>query len=145
MSTGIDFSKTFGAGSNSDAADGKGSTQPKAKLWLNVGYVVQIPSTAEGAKAGDMEDRFVSLPVGIPVDTMEKLPTNSRNADYANFQAARNDLLDQIMAAAQGLDAGGDAILNLQIQLRRVNEERPAVGMTENNQFARPADLKLVA
>lgn len=125
----IDFNKTFGT---NNVAAGKGSKAdlPKAKFWLNIGYAVDV-DTDQG-----VEHRFVSLPMGIPLDTQEALPTNSRNQDYAAFSAARNDLHEQIMAVAQGLAAGEERILNLQIQLRRVNDEAPSVS-AENNQFAR--------
>ena len=86
------------------------------------------------------ETRFVSLATGIPVDTQEKLATNSRNAEYAAFQHARNNLHDQIMAAAQKLQPGEERMLNLQIQLRRVNDEvEPAFG--DDNMFIKKVDL----
>lgn len=132
---GIDFTRTFGADSAKAApAAGARNDQPKAQWWLNIGYLA--------AGAGENgEDRFVALPLGIPLDTQEKVPTNSRNTNYADFQAARNDLLDQIMGAAENLEPGEDRILNLQIQLRRVAEERPNVGVNEGNAFARKLDL----
>jgi hypothetical protein len=140
----IEFSKTFGAGAPTSGAAantsgaGSRSDAPKAKIWLNVGYV------AEGAGENG-EDRFVSLPVGIPLDTQDRVQTNTRNADYNDFQAARNDLLDQLLAVATGLEPGEDAVLNLQIQMRRVSEERQSTTVTEGNKFARPASLSLVA
>jgi hypothetical protein len=133
----VDFSKTFGAqsqGTSNDKSTGSRSDQPKAKLWLNIGYM------AEGAGENG-EDRFVSLPVGIPVDTQEKVATNSRNQNYADFMAARNDLLDQIMGVAETLAPGEDRILNLQIQLRRVAEERQNIGVVEGNAFAKKLEL----
>lgn len=116
---GIDFKKTFG--SAPDKASG--AALPKAEFWLNVGYYVKH-ETPEG-----VEDRFVSLPTGIPLDTQEALKTNSRSADYNNFNAARNDLHDQIMQVAGELEAGEERVLNLSIQLRRVSAEvAPAAG-----------------
>jgi len=128
----ISFEKTFG--NQAKAATAVKEDRPKANLWLNIGYSVEV-DTAEG-----VEQRFVSLPVGIPLDTMEPLPTNSRNADFAAFQAARNNLHEQIMAAAQALQPGEEKILNLQIQLRRVNEESVAVDSSKN-QFIKPLAL----
>lgn len=131
----IDFNNTFGAPKAAHAGKGTAaSDRPKAQLWMNIGYHSGVIDPETG------EDRFVSLPVGIPLDTMEALPTNSRNKDYARFNAARNDLHEQIMAAAAKLEAGESTTLNLTIQLRRVNEEQPDVG-TEDNQFARKLDL----
>ena len=129
----IDFNKptslNLGARSNSN------TDKPKAQFWINIGYEVKV-QTADNTE----ETRFVSLATGIPVDTQEKLATNSRNAEYAAFQHARNNLHDQIMAAAQKLAPGEERMLNLQIQLRRVNDEmEPASG--DNNIFMRNVQL----
>lgn len=132
---GIDFNRTFGAGNNNSSAASTSTTtdKPKAKFWLNIGYV------AAGA-GDDGEDRFVSLPVGIPLDTMEHVATNSRSDSYREFQSARNDLLDQIMSVAAELAPGQDQELNLTIQLRRVAEEQAPVE-AGNNRFARELNL----
>ena len=134
---GIDFAKTFGAnkdqGSSTTAQSGARGDQPKAQWWLNVGY------TAEGA--GDNgEDRFVSLPVGIPLDTQEHVSTNSRNDSYREFMSARNDLLDQVMEVCKTLAPGEDRILNLQIQVRRIAGEQAPVDASENR-FGRKLEL----
>lgn len=131
----IDFNRTFGASSNqtngADREDG-----PKATLWLNVGYDSGVPEQDDPSKT-----RFVSLPVGIPVDTLKHVPANSRNSDYAKFQAARNDLLDQIVAAGNALQPGETATLNLTIQLRKVEDERAPASTGEDNQFVKPIQL----
>jgi hypothetical protein len=126
----VNFEKTFGA--TAKPADKK--DLPKANFWLNIGYSVTV-DTDQGT-----EERFVSLPMGIPVDTQELLPTNSRNQDWAAFSAARNNLLEQITEYGKTLKPGEDAILNLQIQLRRVNEEAPAA-TADNNPFVRKLAL----
>ena len=132
MSINFNTPKTLTLGNNKGAA-GMGD-KPKAQFWINVGYEVQV-------QAGDqVETRFVSLATGIPVDTQEKLATNSRNAEYAAFQHARNNLHDQIMEAAAALSPGEERMLNLQIQLRRVNDEMaPAEG--NDNLFIKPLSL----
>ncbi len=125
MSKGIDFPRTFGTPATSAKAE-----REKAVLWLNIGYVSDV-------KDEDGTNRFVSLPLGIPVDSMEALPTNSRNQDFAMFQKARNDLLAQIMEVAKGVKPGESKILNLQIQLRRVNDEATSVPVpATGNPFA---------
>lgn len=126
---GIDFAATFGQGSKSQAPASSGSgrqDQPKAKVWINIGYYVTT---------GDGDQRFVSLPVGIPLDTMEEVSTRSSNDDYRAFQSARNDLLSAIKVAAGELPSGGERQLNLQIQMRRVNEEQAPVE-TGTNPYA---------
>lgn len=145
----IDFNNTFGAGSQQNTSGVRSTTGqrqrpndlPKAKVWLNVGYV------AEGVEE-DGSDRFVSLPMGIPLDNMEKLPTSSRNQSYAQFQAARNDLLDQLLEAAQSLAPGEDMVVGigvgLAIQIRRVGDDRPEPATDNTNPFARQLMFKNV-
>lgn len=128
----IDFQKTFGASSNNVASTAK-ADRPKSQYWINIGY-------DSGVQDAEGNNRFVSLAVGIPLDGQEKLPTNSRNAEFAAFQAARNDLAEQIMAVAQTLQPGEERLLNLQVQLRRINEEHAEIA-PENNQFARKLEL----
>lgn len=110
--SGIDFSKLIGGADQEKPTD-----RAKAKLWLNLGYESNVIEEDTGKK------RFVALPLGIPVDTQEKLPVNSRNADFANFQSARNALLDQIIAVGNALKPGESRLVNLTVQLRRVGEE----------------------
>lgn len=126
----VDFAQTFGGKKSNSASK---EDKPKAQFWINIGY------NAEGA-GEDGADRFVSLPTGIPLDTQELLPTNSRNEEFAAFQSARNDLLEQIMAVAKTLKPGEERLLNLQIQLRHVNAEREAIA-PQDNKFSRPLSL----
>jgi hypothetical protein len=133
---GIDFSRTFGANSNtgSNARSGAGNNeQPKAQFWLNIGY------TAPGA-GKDGEDRFVSLPMGMPLDTMEPAKLQGRDENYRQFTQARNDLHTQIMEAVSKLAPGDATTLNLEIQVRRVSDEQ-AVPVAGDNPFALKAPI----
>lgn len=103
------FDKTFGAKKVAPA-------RAPSQLWINIGY-----STEEENKQG--EKYFVSTPMGLAVDNQEKHKTNASDPTYARFMAAKNDLLDQIMAAGAKLAPGESMILPLEIQLRRVAEE----------------------
>ena len=94
--------------------------RPAAKLWLNVGY--------------DANGRFVNLPVGIPVDTMETLPIRGQNEEWAQFQSARNDLLKAIQEAGDNLEPGAEVEVKLVVKLRKVNEEIEV--SKEDNPFA---------
>lgn len=130
----LNFAKTFGNPTPSTAATGKAQDdRPKAQFWLNIGYL------ANHNVEGEDKPRFISLPTGIPLDTMETLPTNSRNATYAQQQAARNNLMEQLLKAAGELQAGESKIVNLQIELRRVNEDAGPVDTT-----ASPFAMELV-
>ena len=125
----LNFETTFGSQSKATAAK---DDRPKAQFWLNIGYPVTVKN-GEGVE----EQRFVSLPTGIPLDTQEPLATNSRNAEFAAFQAARNNLHDQFMAVAAKLQPGEEKIIGLgdsglALQIRRVNEESAPVSTGQN-------------
>lgn len=130
----IDFAQTFGNTKTTPAAK---QDRPKAEYWLNVGY-------DSGVLDDNGESRFVSLAQGIPLDTIERLSTNGRNKEFAAFQAARNDLLDQVMSVAQQLEPGQSVVIDtetsLQIQIRRVSEDAAEIPVSEN-QFARQLKL----
>ena len=124
----LDFDSA--AKNNNTAASGTGRNgrtqaqdRPAAKLWLNVGY--------------DANGRFVNLPVGIPVDTMELLPIRGQNEEWAQFQSARNSLLKAIQEAGDNLEPGAEVEVKLTVKLRKVNEEIEV--KSEDNAFA--ADL----
>ena len=126
----LNFEHTFG---KPQATNSSKDDRPKAQFWLNIGYPVTVKT-----ESGE-EQRFVSLPTGIPLDTQEALPTNSRNAEFAAFQAARNNLHDQFMAVAAKLQPGEEKIIGLgdsglALQIRRVNEASAPVS-TEHNPF----------
>ena len=113
------------AKSNNAAAGGnnrrtQAQDRPAAKLWLNVGY--------------DANGRFVNLPVGIPVDTMDALPVRGQNEEWAQFQSARNDLLKAIQEAGDNLEPGAEVEVKLVVKLRKVNEEIEV--SKEDNPFA---------
>lgn len=137
----INFNRPFG----SNTANAAGTlaaapatpAKPKATIWLNAGY------TATVVVDGVQEERFVNLPMGMPVDTMELLPTNSRNAEFAQFRMAQNDLLNQIMELGKSLAPGEAKTINLELQLRRVNEDVAPVPNGENP-FARIGGLNLL-
>jgi len=130
------FARTFGNLGNPSSAQ-RTYDRPKAELWMNIGYSTEI----ENEETGKVEHRFVSLPRGIPLDSMEKLPTNSPNRLTAAFQGARNDLLEQIMDAAKLLEPGEERIIGeaggLQLQIRRVTGKVRAV-KPSGNPFRRP-------
>lgn len=127
----IDFNTTFGSKKTSAAASDE---RAKAQLWLNFGYVSDVQDE-------DGKYKFVSLPVGIPLDTQEPLSVNSKNLEFRAFQTARNDLMAQLIDAGKSLEPGEEKIIamgdnGLAVQIRRVNDEVAAVP-ADQNQFAR--------
>jgi hypothetical protein len=113
------------------------TAKPKADLWLNIGYRVTVQVTDANGQAAS-ERRFVSLPVGIPLDTMSRLDTNTTNEFFRAFQSARNDLLDTLIAKGKtlahgeeffiGSDNDGDIVL----QLRRISSPAAPVQSAAN-------------
>ena len=101
------------AGQQAPAAE-----KPKSQFWLNVG----LDASGMGVEGYD----FLSLALGIPLDGMEMLSTNSKNAQFAQFQQARNALYGQLMELAKGLKPGEATIVPLQVQVRRVGNDNPA-------------------
>ncbi len=77
--------------------------KPKAQLWVNVGYSIEVE--------GEMV--FVSIPLGIPVDSVKELPTNTRNAEFNMLNQARNQLLEDIPSASEDLEPGESHVLAL--------------------------------
>ena len=126
----LDFEKTFGASSAKTAA--AASELPKALVWMNIGYTVEV-TNSDGSK----EEKFISLPVGIPVDTQEALPITSRSEDYNLFQDARNKLLAAVQKKASELTPGEQFMIeNLEIQLRRVADPVTAPDASVANPYA---------
>lgn len=121
--SGVDFAAALAAMKGQQttvAKPGAAADKPKATLWLNIGYHVPVITTAaDGTQV--QENRFVSLPVGIPVDTMQMLPETSQNQGFAAFQAARNELLKLVIAAGAGLGDGEERPIALELQLRKVS------------------------
>lgn len=126
----IDFNKASLSANKTVKAD-----RPKAQLWINVGYQVEV-ETSEGK-----EMRFVSTPFGMPMDTQEPVPTNSSSEVFAALQSAKNDLLAQIITAGMEMKPGEAKLLNLQVELRRVNEPQAIVTHPDQNPFIRKLSL----
>ncbi|UZV39791.1 hypothetical protein [Xanthomonas virus PB119] len=136
-----DFERTFGKKDDTNtAAAGNGSNEnrhlkPKAQVWINVGY--EIDSTD---KDGNAIVEFISLPTGIPVDTMDSLPANQRDPYFQMKQQASNKLLDQVKARGAKLQPGEEVVIgargSLQIQIRRVKAEAEIVDAGQNTLIA---------
>lgn len=100
----------------------------KSQLWVNVGYSIEV----------DGVNVFVSIPMGIPVDSIKELPTNTRNAEFNLLNQARNQLLADITAGSEDLEAGESHVLELEVQLRRIDKEVDPLPAGSSNPFLRP-------
>lgn len=107
----------------SNVANAAGNTQsngkPKAKYWLNVGSMLNLPDPETGV----LRLEFVPLPFGLALDTMQ--PT-SGNGRFANL---RNGMLKHVLQACQKLEPGQAVFVNpnaqegeLQIQIQARSE-----------------------
>lgn len=84
--------------------------RPKANIWLNIGY--------------EIAGKFVNLPFGQPIDTMEAAEVRGQNEDWIKFQTARNALLKVMQDLGAQLAPGQEIeVPNLVIKLRRINSE----------------------
>ena len=117
----------FGKNAPKSAAATVVEEKVKSQLWVNVGYSIEV----EG------ESVFVSIPMGIPVDSIKELPTNTRNAEFNMLNQARNQLLADITAASEDLESGESHVLELEVQLRRIDKEVDPLPAGSSNPFLR--------
>lgn len=115
----IDF-KTNLPGSQQDTATP--TNKPKPRFWMNIGYL--MPSV--NSVTGEAEDLFVSLPFGIPLDTMSLAKVEG--GEFSRRLArTKNAFLAKLMANAQLMEPGAESIVDVgetfQIRIRRVMEE----------------------
>lgn len=114
----FDANKTASSNARNRGNQTNAQDRPAAKIWLNIGY--EVPFTDE---KGEESMRFVNLPVGIPLDTMEALPIRGQNEGFAQLRSAQNDLLKQLQAAGDALEPGAEVDVRLTIKMRKVNEQ----------------------
>jgi hypothetical protein len=105
------------------ATTATGDKRPQPKVWMNVGYFSDDVDPETGEKM------FVSVPLGIGVDTMDPAKKRGRNEQYNQLVDAKNELLEMIQKFAGTLDPGQDEmLLDLQVQVRRVHNVEEASG-----------------
>ena len=97
----------FGKNNNEANASGK-QEREKTQIWLNIGY-----ETADG--------KFVNLPIGIPIDTMNKLQIRGSNEDWNKLSQARNKMLEKMQKFGASLAAGAEEeVHGLVVKIKRV-------------------------
>ena len=91
-----------------------------AKVWLNIGFVSEF-------KDEDGKNVFISLPKGIPLDTMADIKVGNKDSDYNNILQTKNDLKAMLLKAAESMQPGERQVINLQVEIYKVAEpvERP--------------------
>jgi hypothetical protein len=135
----LDFNRTFGGLGNTqvDAPATSGRRKPDAQTWCNVGYSVVVDEVIDGKT--QKVTKFVSLPGGIALDTMDPAQRRGNNADYNAFIDAKNNFMRQMQEAAAALAPGEEKIIGdvggIQIQLRRVSD-KPEETPVDQNRYA---------
>lgn len=110
--------------------------RPQAQFWMNIGFMSENPETGE--------ELFVSLPVGLPLDTMAAMKVSGNNAEWRQLAAAKNALLEQLQQAVQAMEPGAEhTIPGLTVQVRRVNSETGEDSSNANPHMVKLAGLKL--
>lgn len=100
--------------------------RPQAKIWLNVGFQSVNQETGE--------PEFISLPMGIALDTMEPKRVGGSNEDYNRLMTAKNQLMEMLQKFADGFESGQEEIIpDLQVQIRRTAETDEANQTTDGN------------
>lgn len=123
-----EFQKQFGLKNKQQSSEDR----IPSEYWLNVGYLAEWTDPETGEK----EPMFISLPLGIPLDSMKTLPANAKNTKYREMQAAQNHLYEKIMEKAVTLEPGEDTIIScgsLSIQIRRRNSDAATPADTSAN------------
>lgn len=105
-----------------NSANGRtsGERKPDAQLWLNIGYMALVHE--------DEPEQFISLPYGIPLDTMSQATTRGNNEDSVVLAGLKNEFLADILEQAAALLPGEDVVIpcegsDIAVQIRRVKEK----------------------
>lgn len=89
------------------------------KVWLNVGYESINEETGEAT--------FISLPLGIGLDTMRPRDIKGKMTDeYHQMLEGKNELLEQLQRYIADFVPGQEEIVgDLKVQIRRIEEATP--------------------
>lgn len=113
--------------SNTDNKD-----RPKAMLWGNVGMTLDMID-----ENGKKYKEFVSLPVGIPLDTTDPMEMRGRNPEWLKMVQAKNQLLQYALTVGKDLEAGeGRVVPQFEFQIQRVNDSAEVVKAEDNDLLA---------
>ena len=124
MASGIDFAALGNNAASNNSDNNTRGNKPDAMIWGNIGFYANMPVyDAEGNATSETEQVFISLPYGIPLDTMNPASTKSSNKRWAAQQDAKNKLLANLLEKAHTMEPGEtfDAT-GLTLQVRRAAE-----------------------
>lgn len=85
----------------------------QAMVYLNVGITIPMPNAQ-----GEVVDTFVSLPFGLPLDTMTKMVAKGSNAQWNAMVDLKNGLLEALTTLGNAQEAGtGKVLPKLEVQI----------------------------
>ena len=94
----------------------------QAMVYLNVGITIPMPNAE-----GEVVDTFVSLPFGLPLDTMTKMVARGNNAHWNAMVDLKNGLLEALTTLGNAQEAGtGKVLPKLEVQIFHRKESEPA-------------------
>lgn len=106
---------------NESAAAGNNTneeTKVKSLVWVNIGATLKVKQ-----EDGTMADEFISMPVGIALDTQTPMEIRGKNKAWHHKVQAKNMILQMLQAVGEELEPGeGEIISDLQIQVFRKND-----------------------
>lgn len=111
----------------SDTTNNSKTDRPDPTVWLNIGYASVDEKTGE--------ETFVSLPLGIGLDTMKPRDITARmGEEFRQLLEGKNELLEMLQRYVADFEPGQEEIIgDLQIQVRRVEETTPEVSEEGEN------------
>ena len=99
----------------------------QAQIYLNVGITIPLPN-----QQGEMVDTFVSLPFGLPLDTMSKMVAKGNNQEWNQLVDLKNGLLEALTKLGNTQEPGtGKVIPKLEVQVfhrKETSEPQAASG-----------------
>jgi len=113
---------------NNDKTSNNSDERTPSEFWMNIG--VTIPVQKED---GTTEMTHVSLPVGLPLDSMQEQAVKGKSKDWRNLVQAKNGLLRFVKTQAEALEAGDSKVLeNFTVELRRTPAAQSAEPSIDN-------------
>lgn len=90
------------------STDGEPKKDP-ASIWLNLGYWTEM----ERHDTGEIDQVFISLPFGIPLDTMTRKGTDRVSGFKLDLAEGANQLLDDVIAMAASIEPGEEKTVGI--------------------------------
>ena len=101
----------------------------QAMVYLNVGITIPMPNAE-----GEVVDTFVSLPFGLPLDTMSKMVAKGSNPSWNSLVEMKNSLLEALVTLGNAQEPGSGKMLpKLEIQIYHRKEASEPAAPTANS------------